>query len=143
MVSILILSSHLLPSLSTGSFLEVPSAESKMYLWTYYWKTKFFIERLKTLFTRMQADYTFPEKIHYISVTLPPKHQTSLNEKPFILVLATQVQSRLSICTLNKPQSWCNSTPNNNKVKCISITILIFIEDNGNVLNFCPKKFKF
>jgi len=80
----------------------------------------------------MQPDYTFPEEIQYISVTLPPKHQTSLNEKPFfILALTTHVQSRLSICILRKAQNWCIWTPNNNKVKCISITILTYIEENG------------
>jgi hypothetical protein len=73
---------------------------------------------------------------------LPPKHQTSLNEKPFlVLALTTHVQWRLSVCTLRKPQRWCISTPNNN-VKCLSITFLTYIEENGNVLTFCHKTFK-
>lgn len=69
-------------------------------------KEQFFLERLETVFTRMQPDYTFPEDIQYIYVTLPPKHQTSLNEKPFFtFALTTHIQSRLSICTLRKPQT--------------------------------------
>jgi hypothetical protein len=56
-------------------------------------KDQFVLGGFKTVFTRMQLDYTFPEEIQYISVTLPPKHQTSLNEKPFlVLALTTHVQ---------------------------------------------------